>query len=36
MVIHEPPVLYSVDLGECEALAALKPEDIILIGAAGP
>jgi len=25
---HAPPVLYSVDLGECEALAALHPEDI--------
>ena len=23
-----PPVLYSVDLGECEALAALRPDDI--------
>src|ERR1700730_14570873 len=29
MVNHQPPVLYSIDLGECEALAALKPEDII-------
>jgi len=29
MVIHEQPVLYSVDLGECEALAALEGEDII-------
>jgi len=29
MAIHKLPVLYSVDLGECEALAALKPEDII-------
>jgi len=28
MVSHAPPVLYSVDLGECEALAALHPEDI--------
>jgi S-adenosylmethionine decarboxylase len=28
MVPHAPPVLYSVDLGECEALAALHPEDI--------
>jgi S-adenosylmethionine decarboxylase len=25
---HAPPVLYAVDLGECEALAALHPEDI--------
>ena len=25
---HSAPVLYSVDLGECEALAALPPEDI--------
>jgi len=25
---HAPPVLYSVDLGECEALAALRPDDI--------
>ena len=25
---HAQPVLYSVDLGECEALAALKPEEI--------
>ncbi len=29
MVIHESPVLYSVDLGECEALATLEPEAII-------
>lgn len=29
MVTREAPILYSVDLGECEALAALKPEDII-------
>ena len=29
MAIHELPVLYSVDLGECEALAALEPENII-------
>ena len=28
MVTHESPVLYSVDLHDCEALAALKPEDI--------
>ena len=27
--MHETPVLYSVDLGECEALAALEPEEII-------
>ncbi|MCX6538477.1 MAG: adenosylmethionine decarboxylase [Acidobacteria bacterium] len=25
---HAPPMLYSVDLGTCEALAALHPEDI--------
>ena len=25
---HAPPVLYSVDLGQCEALAALHPEVI--------
>ena len=25
---HAQPVLYSVDLSECEALAALEPEDI--------
>jgi len=29
MAIHEPPVLYSVDLGDCEALAALEQEDIV-------
>lgn len=29
MPIHESPVLYSVDLGECEALAALEPEQIV-------
>ena len=29
MSIHESPVLYSVDLGECEALAALEPEAIV-------
>ena len=29
MPIHETPVLYSVDLGECEALAALEPEEIV-------
>jgi S-adenosylmethionine decarboxylase len=29
MLNHEAPVLYSVDLGGCEALAALRPEDII-------
>ena len=28
MVAHAPPVLYSVDLGECEALAALHPEAV--------
>lgn len=26
---HGPPVLYSVDLDECESLAARPPEDII-------
>jgi len=25
---HAPPVLYSVDLGECKALAGVLPEDI--------
>jgi S-adenosylmethionine decarboxylase len=25
---HAPPVLYSVDLSQCEALDALPPEDI--------
>ena len=29
MSTHESPVLYSVDLGECEALAALEPEEIV-------
>lgn len=29
MVFHESPVLYSVDLSECQALAALEPEDLI-------
>ena len=29
MLNHEPPVLYSVDLWGCDALAALRPEDII-------
>jgi S-adenosylmethionine decarboxylase len=29
MATHAQPVLYSVDLSECEALAALKPEDTI-------
>jgi S-adenosylmethionine decarboxylase len=28
MVTHAQPVLYSVDLSECEALAALEREDI--------
>lgn len=28
MVAHAPPVLYSVDLGECAALAALDPEEV--------
>ena len=27
--MHETPVLYSVDLGECEALAALEPEALV-------
>ena len=34
MAIHEPPVLYSVDLGECEALAALDPAEIVAAFAA--
>jgi S-adenosylmethionine decarboxylase len=25
---HESPVLYAVDLAECEALAALEPEEV--------
>jgi S-adenosylmethionine decarboxylase len=25
---HAPPVLYSVDLGQCEALPALRPEEV--------
>ncbi len=29
MTLHEQPMLYSVDLRECEALAALTPEAII-------
>lgn len=29
MVLQDPPVLYSVDLGECETLASLTPEEII-------
>jgi S-adenosylmethionine decarboxylase len=29
MVLHESPVLYSVDLRECERLAALQTEAII-------
>src|SRR5437660_1337202 len=29
MITHETPVLYSVDLRECEALAGLAPEEII-------
>jgi S-adenosylmethionine decarboxylase len=29
MGIHEPPVLYSVDLRECNALASLDQEDIV-------
>jgi S-adenosylmethionine decarboxylase len=28
MDLHVPPVLYSVDLGECEALAELHPQDV--------
>lgn len=34
MAIHKAPVLYSADLSECEALAALEPEDIIATFAA--
>jgi S-adenosylmethionine decarboxylase len=34
MPIHESPVLYSVDLGECELLAALERETIIATFAA--
>jgi S-adenosylmethionine decarboxylase len=29
MPLHETPVLYSIDLGECQALAALEPEEIV-------
>jgi S-adenosylmethionine decarboxylase len=29
MPIHETPVLYSVDLGECEALSTLEPDEIV-------
>jgi S-adenosylmethionine decarboxylase len=29
MASHEPPVLYSVDLAGCEALARLGPEEIV-------
>src|SRR4051812_10237836 len=29
MVTHESPVLYSVDLHDCDGLAARSPEDII-------
>jgi S-adenosylmethionine decarboxylase len=29
MATHDPPVLYSVDLGGCEALATLSVEDIV-------
>ena len=29
MGIHEPPVLYSVDLRDCNALASLDHEDIV-------
>jgi S-adenosylmethionine decarboxylase len=28
MDAHAPPLLYAVDLGECEALVALRPEAI--------
>jgi S-adenosylmethionine decarboxylase len=28
MLIHEPPVLYSIDLHDCDRLTALSPEDI--------
>jgi len=31
---HARPVLYSVDLGGCEALAALAPEDVAVTFAA--
>jgi S-adenosylmethionine decarboxylase len=29
MAIHEAPVLYSVDLAECEALASLESDQIV-------
>src|SRR5438105_1578209 len=29
MITHETPMLYSVDLRECDALAGLAPEEII-------
>ena len=32
--MHESPVLYSVDLAECEALASLETEEIIATFAA--
>lgn len=34
MAFYEPPVLYSVDLGGCEALAALPSEEIVATFAA--
>ena len=34
MASHEPPILYSVDLAGCEALAALDPEEIVATFAA--
>ena len=30
MFVHESPVLYSVDLHDCEGLAGLSPEEIIV------
>ena len=29
MAVHDPPVLYSVDLAQCEGLASLDPEKIV-------
>ena len=34
MLSHEAPVLYSVDLGDCEALATLEPATITAVFAA--
>jgi S-adenosylmethionine decarboxylase len=31
MVTQEPPLLYAVDLAECEALATLAPEEIVAV-----